>query len=52
MSNKGSVKIGNIGGDLSGNVAGGDIIQGSIVNIGSGWGLKGGQICLPNLLDE
>ena len=35
MSNKGSVKIGNIGGDLSGNVAGGDIIQGSIVNIGS-----------------
>ncbi len=35
MSNKGSVKIGNIGGDLSGNVSAGDIIQGSVVNIGS-----------------
>ena len=33
MTNK--VQIGNIGGNLSGNVAGGDIIQGSIVNIGS-----------------
>jgi septal ring factor EnvC (AmiA/AmiB activator) len=35
MSNEGKIHIGSIGGDLSGNVAGGDIIQNSNLNIGS-----------------